>query len=58
MCMDSYSENEIQNVTNSKYFKNLIPNGKNRMMKVNRWERVPEPWKSVEIQVAECISFR
>ena len=56
--MDSYSENEIQNVTNSKYFKNLIPNGKNRMMKVNRWERVPEPWKSVEIQVTECISFR
>ena len=34
-----------------KYFKNLIPNGKNRMIKVNMWKRVAEPWKSVEIQV-------
>ena len=40
-----------------KYFKNLIPDGKNRMIKVNMWERVPEPWKSVEIQVTCNVGF-
>ena len=56
VCMDSYSENENQNVT--KIIQEFpFPNGRNRMIKVNSWERVPELWKSVEIQMKCNVGF-
>ena len=41
-----------------KDLKKLVSDCRNKMIEIDWWERVPQPWKPVEIKMASYIGFR
>ena len=46
---------EMFNEMDPEKFPQLIPDGTSRLVKVDRWERVPKSWDSMKVKVSRLI---